>query len=114
MVPRSPGAAPIRAHSVLALSLAVACGTTSGPGRDIQDLDESGASQCEFVADITETQYSGTLLSGPGLEGVRAKVRNRAAKLGATHVVWESMATGGSVQAASAMAYRCPAPAEAE
>lgn len=104
----------MRAGSVLVLALLFACGTTSGPGRDIQDLDESGASRCEFLDDVIETEYTGARLSGPGLEGVRAKVRDRAAKLGATHVVWESMAASGSLQTASGRAYRCPTEADAE
>jgi predicted small secreted protein len=102
------------ARWVLASSLLWGCGTTSGPGRDIQDLDESGAERCEFVEDISETEYTGSRISGPGLEGVRAKVRNRAAKVGATHVVWETLAASSSLQAASARAYRCPAPGGAE
>jgi len=114
MAPGSSGAAPTRAPWVLALSLLVGCGTTGGPGRDIQDLDESGAAHCEFVEDISETDYTGSRISGSGLEGVRAKVRNRAAKVGATHVVWENLAASGSLQAASARAYRCPVPGDTQ
>lgn len=85
-----------------------ACASTSGVGRHVRDLDEKSAENCRYLGDVTESQYSGMLFAGQGVEQARAKVRDSAAKLGATHVVWSAMAAGGAVQAASARAYECP------
>jgi hypothetical protein len=87
----------------------IGCATTSltAAGSRVQDLDASRAAQCQYLGDISGSEYSGMLFAGRGLEGARAKVRNRAAEMGATHVVWGSIAAGGAVQAASAKAYRC-------
>jgi len=84
------------------------CATSTGAGGHVQDLDTAGAEACRYIADITESQYSGMLFAGQGLEQARAKVRDKASHMGAMHVVWSSMAAGGAVQAASAKAYECP------
>ena len=97
--------------SVLCLCL-FACASTSGMGSKIRDLDESSAENCKYLGDLMESQYSGMLFAGSGLKQARAKVRNSAAELGATHVVWSSIAAGGAVQAAAGKAYACPDPAE--
>jgi hypothetical protein len=88
--------------------LFMACGTTTAAGSRIGDLDATSAVNCEYLSDIYESQYSGMLFAGPGLEGARAKVRNRAAEIGATHDVWASMAAGGAVQAASGQGLQMP------
>lgn len=96
---------------ILAVSVSLllcACATSNGAGRQVRDLDPAGAEACRYIADITESQYSGMLFAGQGLDQARAKVRDSAAEMGATHVVWSSMAAGGAVQAASAKVYECP------
>ncbi len=94
---------------VLSMCL-LACASTSGAGSQVRDLDPTNAEECRYLGDVTESQYSGMLFAGQGLEQARVKVRDSAADLGATHVVWSSMAAGGAVQAASAKAYVCPEP----
>lgn len=87
----------------------LACATSSGVGSPVLDLDPDSARGCRYLGDVTETQYSGMLFAGQGIEAARDKVRDSAAAMGATHVVWGSMSAGGAVQAASAKAYACPA-----
>jgi hypothetical protein len=98
----------MRVRPEVAALLLMACASLTTEGRRIQDIDASGAAKCQYLGDISESQYSGMLFAGQGLDAARAKVRNRAAELGATHVLWGSMSAGGAVQAASAKAYRCP------
>jgi len=98
----------MRIRPGFAALLLMACASPTAQGSRVQDLDANGAAHCEYLGDVSESQYSGMLLAGQGLDGARAKVRNRAAELGATHVVWGTMSAGGAVQAASAKAYRCP------
>ena len=85
-----------------------ACASPTGGGSHVLDMAPENAEKCRYLGDVTETQYSGMLFAGQGLDQARAKARDSAAKLGATHVVWSSMAAGGAVQAASAKAYECP------
>ena len=98
----------MRVHFIAAAVLLMACATPTSGGSRIGDLDSNSATDCQYLADISESQYSGMLFAGQGLEGARAKVRNRASDMGATHVVWGSMSAGGAVQVASAKAHKCP------
>ncbi len=97
----------MRTGTLLAACLLFACVSATDAGDRIRDIDEKGAADCQFLGDISETQYSGMIFAGKGLEKARVRVRNRAASWGATHVLWGSMSAGGTVQAASAKAYRC-------
>lgn len=101
--------APLSLVALLALFL-IGCAATpvTDAGGRVQDLDPRSAIHCQYLGDVSESEYSGMLFASRGLEGARAKVRNRAAEMGATHVVWGSIAAGGAVQTASAKAYRCP------
>jgi len=97
----------VRSLVTLIVASLFACASPTGEGSRVLDLAPENAEQCRYLGDVTESQYSGMLFAGQGLEQARAKVRDAAAKLGATHVVWSSMAAGGAVQAASAKAYEC-------
>lgn len=81
--------------------------TLTKSGSSIRDIDASAANKCKFVGDITESAYSGMVFASTGVETARKLARNKAAELGATHVLWGNIAAGGAVQVVSAKGYHC-------
>ncbi len=104
-------------HAALTIALVALAGCASSPTEPvatapvttnvIKDADATLVSKCQFLDTFTESQYSGMLWAGPGLKSAQAKVRNRIAAIGGTHVVWGSMTAGGAVQSATGTGYRC-------
>lgn len=95
---------------ILALSLSLTCGaaaaqTASG---SVRVVDQNSVAKCTFLSSITESRYSGMLFAGSGLRKAQEKVLASAARMGATHVVWGSLNSGGAIQTATGSAYRCP------
>ena len=81
--------------------------TLTDSGLSIRDVDAGAVDDCAFLGEVTETAYSGMLFASSGLDVARKKVRNTAARMGSTHLLWGEIAAGGAVQVASGRAYRC-------
>ncbi len=75
----------------------------------VRDIDAKDAYDCRFLGDITTTDSSGMLFVESGIKAARAKARNQAAEMGASHILWGTVSAGGAVQAVSAKAYYCSA-----
>ena len=85
------------------------CATTrSQTAAKVKDADERMVAGCTFVGDVMGTSVLGGLSSSRGVENARTEAAEKAAKAGATHIVWGSVQ--GSMDGASAngRAYRCP------
>lgn len=91
----------------LVCALATGCATASSGSRAVMDIDDTGAANCQFIANVSESKTIGLIWSSSGVSQAQIKARNSAAKIGATHVVWNPVNSGGMVHTASGRAYRC-------
>ena len=83
--------------------LLVGCATVP---TGIADADESRVAGCRYLGDVTGTSGWGGVAAGPGMDNARNDARAQAARLGATHVVWQAI-TGGYGSSAHGRAYAC-------
>ncbi len=101
----------MRVLTILPLIAVAACTATSDAPEvtqaTVRDADATTVANCQFLDTITQSQYSGMLFAGSGLQAAQGKVRNAAAGIGATHIVWGAMNSGGAIQSATGSAYRC-------
>ncbi len=61
---------------------------------------------CKYVGEVQGSSGWGNLAASAGMENAKNEARENAAKLGATHVVWNNIA-GGYSPYVSAKAYKC-------
>jgi len=93
---------------VLGLGVAAGCALpTSQRARSVTSADESTVAGCAYLEDVTGWSGWGNLAQDAGMKNARNQARERAAELGATHVVWRGLAGGYSPNVV-ARAYRCP------
>ena len=95
--------------SWLALAAAVlvlAHPTSAISGTDIHDADAAAVAHCTFLQDVNGRSVFGERLKGPGTEKAKEQARSQAAKLGATHIVWDK-AQSTDVTTITGKAYRC-------
>jgi hypothetical protein len=92
-----------------ALSLAACAVTPSREVAAVRDATERTVINCQFVGDVTGTSGWGGLAASAGIANAQNEAREKAAELGATSIVWTSLANGGRLPSVSGEAYRCPA-----
>ena len=84
------------------------CATTpSAPAAHVRDADEKMVESCEFLAQVHGSSGWGGLAASTGMENAKTEAREKAASLGASHVVWATV-SGGYAPNVSGRAYRCP------
>lgn len=92
----------------LAVALLAGCATSRSPAAlTVQEADANMVAGCTYLGDVTGTSGWGGLAASTGIENAKNQALERAAKKGATHVVWNSIA-GGWGPSVSGKAYRCP------
>ena len=74
---------------------------------NVIDAQKLEVNNCENLGDFESSSGWGNLMAAVGIESAKNAIRNKAAELGATHVVWTNI-SGGSVPFVSGRAYRCP------
>lgn len=79
----------------------------SEAARSVHPADERMVGHCQYLDDVTGWSGWGNLAQDAGMTNARNQARERAADLGATHIVWRGMAGGYSPNVV-ARAYRCP------
>lgn len=83
------------------------CATKLSPeGMVIKDADLNLVSNCEFVGSVSGTSGWGNLASSTGIYNAKNEAREQAAKLHASHIVWQNIA-GGYSPNVSGNAYAC-------
>ncbi|MGH8148133.1 MAG: DUF4156 domain-containing protein [Rhodanobacteraceae bacterium] len=96
--------------AVCAAGLLLLGGCAVAPSREalaVKDADPAMVSGCTFVGYVTGTSGWSGLAAGAGESNAQNEAREKAAKLGATDVVWQTVRAGiGST--ANGSAYRCP------
>ena len=92
---------------ITALFLAAGCTTVTPQGKAIRDLNANDSAYCKYLSDLEGKSGVGDLASPIGIEDAKNLVREKAAKLGATHVVWDSI-EGGTTPMVKGRAFKCP------
>jgi hypothetical protein len=62
--------------------------------------------RCQYLADVSGASSVGGAFASTGLENARSEAREKAAAMGATHIVWVS-AGGTYLPNATGHAYDC-------
>ncbi|MBT2144199.1 DUF4156 domain-containing protein [Rhodanobacter sp. LX-100] len=93
--------------AVTACLVCQSCATTpSASALRVADADQSMVAGCKFVGEIQGSSGWGGVAASTGMENARNEAREKAAKLGATNIVWQSIA-GGYAPYVSGRAYSC-------
>lgn len=95
----------------LALPFALLGGCVTTPttaAYHVRDADEAMVRGCTFVGHFFGTSGFSGAASGVGQMNVQTEIREKAARAGATHVVWRNLHSGWGSEG-SADAYRCSA-----
>lgn len=83
------------------------CATTlSSAASRIQPADQSTIAGCTFVGDVSGSSGWGNLAASQGMQNAKNEGLERAANMGATHVIWANIA-GGYSPYATGKAYKC-------
>lgn len=91
---------------VMCFSLS-SCATTLGPAaRGITAADDKMVAGCKFVGDVQGSSGWGNLAASTGMENSKNEALEKAATVGATHIVWANV-QGGFSPFAHGKAYRC-------
>jgi len=104
----------LRARNSAAIGLAIVvvasfsgCATSpSTAAARVQEADNQMVAGCKYLGDVQGSSGWGNLAASAGMENAKNEARDSAAKLGATHVVWNNI-TGGYSPYVSAKAYKC-------
>lgn len=97
-------------RAIVALSLVFAgCASTpTEEAKKIQESDEAHVSSCKLLGTVTgSSNLGGFAAQEAGKNSAAAEALNKAAHLGATHIVWQNLF--GSMNGGQAMgrAYKC-------
>lgn len=83
------------------------CTTTlSASARNVKDADITIIEKCNFLGDVQGSSGWGNLAASAGMQNAKNEAREEAAVMGATHIVWTSVA-GGYSPYATGKAYLC-------
>ena len=95
------------APSVFIILLLSSCAATP-KAKGIQQADSRMVANCIFLGSVNAaSMWGGCLCQGVGLSSAKNQALNKAAKLGATHIVWLNLESGLDGGFASGRAYRC-------
>jgi LDH2 family malate/lactate/ureidoglycolate dehydrogenase len=93
--------------SIVIILMVSGCATTLTPSAArIMDADMKVTENCQFVGDVHGSSGWGNLAASTGMENAKNEAKEKAAAMGATHIVWTGMA-GGYSPYASGKAYLC-------
>ena len=91
----------------LIISLLSSCAATP-KAKGIQEADSPVVANCKFLGSVhAASMWGGCLCQGVGFSSAKNQALNKAAKLGATHIVWMHLETGLGGGFASGRAYHC-------
>ena len=83
------------------------CATTlTKSAQQIAPADEKSVASCKIVGDVQGSSGWGNAAASVGMQNATNETLERAAELGATHIVWVNV-TGAYVSTAHGRAYRC-------
>jgi len=101
---------PLASLSGLPLLLAclvTGCATTLSPAAQrVQVAEDSQVTRCRFVSDVEGSSGFGNVAASTGIQNSKNEALEKAASIGATHVVW-THTTGYMGSTARGRAYQC-------
>lgn len=74
---------------------------------NVLEADDRMVEGCAYLGDVTASSGWGGLAQGLGQSRARSSAFRRAAKKGATHLVWSRQSSGYAGANASGRAYKC-------
>ena len=87
--------------------IAYGCATTlSSSATRILDADAKMVDGCTYVGEVHGSSGWGNLAASTGIENAKNEAREKAAALGATHILWTNV-SGGYSPYVSGRAYIC-------
>jgi hypothetical protein len=72
----------------------------------VADADENMVIGCKFVGQVQGSSGWGGLAASTGMENAKNEAREKAAQLGATHIVWQAI-SGNYTPYVTGHAYSC-------
>jgi len=72
----------------------------------VQEADAQMVSSCKYLGEVQGSSGWGNLAASAGMENAKTEARENAAKLGASHILWNAIA-GGYAPYVSGKAYKC-------
>ncbi len=92
---------------ILALSTFVSCATTlSSTAIKIKEADIKIVESYKYLGEVHGSSGWGNVAASVGMQNAKNEALEKAAKLGATHVIWNNI-TGGYSPYVSGKAYYC-------
>jgi hypothetical protein len=96
----------ILAGFIVAASINGCAVAPSAAAAHVQEADAQMVTSCKYLAEVQGSSGWGNLAASAGMENAKNEARESATKLGATHIVWNSIA-GGYAPYVSGKAYKC-------
>jgi len=99
----------LKVFAIIMLTSLIACGcaTTLSPSATrIVDADAKMVDACTYVGDVHGSSGRGNLAASAGIQNAKNEATEKAAALGATHILWTNV-SGGYSPYVSGRAYRC-------
>lgn len=92
--------------AIAALAVSGCATRQSQQAAEVLTADERMVDGCQLLGEVDGSSGWGGVAASKGMNNARNEAREKAARLGATHVVWMNMA-GGYTPYAVGRAYRC-------
>lgn len=91
---------------VLSFSVSSCATAPSAAAARVHEADMQMVASCKYLGEVQGSSGWGNLAASAGMENSKNEARESAAKLGATHVVWNQV-SGGYAPYATGKAYKC-------
>jgi len=100
--------APAALLACLGLFLPGCVTTRTAAAAKVKDADEGKVANCTYLGEVSGTSDSSFVMaSGTSVENAKSDAAEKAASMGATHIVWGTF-SGGRYTTIPGQAYKCP------
>jgi len=97
-----------RLAALVSIILLLSSCAATPKAKGIQEADSHMVANCIFLGSVhAASMWGGCLCQGVGFSSAKNQALNKAAKLGATHIVWLNLESGLAGGFASGRTYRC-------
>ena len=74
--------------SVVVIFMFTGCTTLSQSAARVMDADMKMTDNCQFLGDVYGSSGWGNIAASVGIENAKNEAREKAASMGATHIIW--------------------------
>ena len=93
--------------SVVVLGFIGGCSSTASLSAiKIKHAEQKTVQNCDYLGSVQGSSGVGGLAASQGMENAKIEATENAAKIGATHIVWQNI-SGGFTPSAFGKAYKC-------